>query len=284
VTIAVYYSWAVYVGKTFPPYHTAGVGKFIWDSNFSEWVSNWYFIPSIFSSLKSWLWGWVVLLLTAASLIIPLFTRITLPNAYIFHWWALAFLMDYAFEAKHLSIDVYNLSILNPIAAGLSALATVFLCRKLPINLLRYKHAMMCFVCFILLNAIIGQIALRKFFEDSYIREYRLGKVISNSSHTKDFIVYFGLEPITIYYSGRYGWVFPPAEHWFDENLYYDSDERVLMLSKLKEEGAKWFVIPDGAFDPKSEPILSGYLDKNCMFREYKSDGIICKFKRERSR
>jgi hypothetical protein len=171
------------------------------------------------------------------------------------------------------------MSILNPIAAALSGLVIVLLCRQLPINALRRKQRIIFCVCLILINAIIGQIALRNYFEDGYIREYRLGKVIASLSDPGDLMISLGLEPITIYYSGLYGWVFPPAEYWADEKLYYDSNERILMLNKLREEGAEWLSIPNGSFDREKEPILSDYLNESCILMEYKSSGTICNFR-----
>jgi 4-amino-4-deoxy-L-arabinose transferase-like glycosyltransferase len=280
-TVFAYYAWTVYVGNNFPPYHVAGSGKFIWDNNIWEWISNWYFAPAIFNELTTWLWGWVVVLLTVVSLVLPFRKDIGLDSPWIFHFWALAFLLVFIIEAEHLSIDVWNMSILNPIAAGLSGLAIFSICRYMPNILHNSIFRMTVYSLVIGVIGFFGQMELTKYFKDHYIAQYKLGLQLALLSQDRnDLIVSLGLEPISMYYSGLYGWVFPPASVWEDERLYVDSHERVLMLETLREQGAKWFIIPKWKFDAESEPILAAYISANCIVTKYKDAGKICSFRR----
>jgi hypothetical protein len=260
-----YYTWIIYIGNNFPPYHIAGRGKFIWDNSLSAWLSDWYYLPSIFSQLQSWLWGWVVLGLVLVALPIPTLVKLKIKNPWFFHVWALGFVVDYIVEAEHLSRDTYNMSVANPIAAALSGLALVIICRHFVHIYWGPNFRKTIYALILAAVAIQGQIELRALFGNSYLQYYILGNKLALISKDSDLVVSFGMVPVAIYYSGLHGWLFPPAEVWThstggSDRYWIDSPERVNLLKSLRERGANWLVVPFWEYHPESEPILADYI------------------------
>jgi len=256
-----YYLWALYLGTHFPPYHIAGAGKFIWENSLSSWLSNWYYLPSNFSIVKNWLWGWVVLGLTCAGLILPMLVNNRIERPWVFHFWGFAFLIDYLLEAQHLSTDEHNMSIASPLAASLAGLGLVLIWRNIKPKFLNEEFKSTIYALVLLAIAIPGQLHLRKWFADIYWPYYELGNELARMSEANDLLVSFGKVPIAIYYSGLHGWQFPPADVWvYMKEHTIDGPQRINLLESLRKRGARWIVITWDHY-PTQEPLLNDYLN-----------------------
>jgi hypothetical protein len=253
-----YYLWTLYVGTNFPPYHIAGAGKFIWDDDFSLWLSNWYYLPRILSIVKNYLWGWTVLGLGCVGLTLPMLVNMRIEHPWVFHFWGFGLVVDYLIEAKHLSIDLHNLSIASPSAAALSGLGLVIICRDCMAKLLGERLRRTIYALALLAIAVPGQLHLRKWFDGGYWPYYELGKELARISEPDDLLVSWGEVPIAIYYSGLNGWQFPPADVWFYWDKI-DTQQLVGLLESLRKRGAKWLVITSQY--PEIDPLLNEYIN-----------------------
>jgi hypothetical protein len=70
---------------------------------------------------------------------------------------------------------------------------------------------------------------------------------------------------VAIYYSGRHGWVFPPAETWASFNWsdgITDEREAIRLLEELRNQGADWFGVVENqkVRMRKNNPQLTEYL------------------------
>src|SRR5262249_23307159 len=48
--VIAYYLWAMHLALTVPPHIFMGQGKFLWDSDLSAWLSNYYFLPGLWET------------------------------------------------------------------------------------------------------------------------------------------------------------------------------------------------------------------------------------------
>jgi 4-amino-4-deoxy-L-arabinose transferase-like glycosyltransferase len=248
-----YYLWARHLSLTYPPYHFAGEGKFLWDSGVRAWLQNGYFLPALFRQLVGWMWTWPFLIMAVVGLMVPpswvtpsdsdaLTERGSSSSAsWLFHWWIVAMILRYLVEAMHLVTDPYNQHLTNPAAAALAGHGLVWTTRSIS-KVLRRDAVRPMVAGALLICTITGQ------DKDRYRPHYRdqlvLGMKTRALSHPDDLVVVLGLNPIAIYYSGRRGWVFPPAEVWRSKVNWDYSTHDLEMLEVLRNRGARWLIIP----------------------------------------
>lgn len=66
-----YYLWALHLGHTYPPYHVAGAGNFLWDNGLIDLWQNNFYLPALRSNAH-WMWDVPLLLLAMAGLLLQL--------------------------------------------------------------------------------------------------------------------------------------------------------------------------------------------------------------------
>ena len=207
VPVVTYYAWAIHVSKTYPPYHVAAKENWIWDSSFKLWFESNYFLPKFAYLAVHWLWGIPLLGLASIGLLsAPInYGKASLP--WLFHFWLLAVAIFYAFGARELVINIWNLNIADPALAGLAAQGLLVLW----IATSRFGK-----VVLLLLVIAVHGLALKnlRVLYHPYARESReLGLALARASQPTDLVVTIARDigdPTAIHYSHRRGWVFPP--------------------------------------------------------------------------
>ncbi|MGO8543087.1 glycosyl transferase, partial [Rhizobium leguminosarum] len=48
--IGAYFRWAIYLGRSYPPFHVAGTGGYIWDSGFWTYVRDRFYFKSLWNT------------------------------------------------------------------------------------------------------------------------------------------------------------------------------------------------------------------------------------------
>lgn len=240
--VASYYLWVNHLASSYPPYHFAGSGKFLSSlSKLKEWIHKSYFIHELYYLLTRWLWGGPVFLLFFIGL------TFSPPKVDLFRWlfyfWVLAMVVQFGVEANHLVIDANNALTFNPAAAFFSADVLIRIqdyykkiSGKIGVSLVLFVSLLVIFF------SSYGEI--RFSYYKLYYNQYKMGLKLKEIANPDDLVVTMGQNPITIYYSGLNGWLFPPAYLWKDHYKpdYAENDAQI--LEKLANEGANWVVIP----------------------------------------
>ncbi|MEZ4712280.1 MAG: glycosyltransferase family 39 protein [Caldilineaceae bacterium] len=294
VPVAAYYLWARHLALTYPPYHFAGDGNWLWDDGLSQWLAQSYFWPKLKFHLTTWLWTLPVMALAGVGLF--LWPRTTgaanaaadSPNQaqigaapWFFHWWLAAGLIYYAFGAKELVDNPWNLHILSPAIAALAGAALVWI-----VDFFRDTArpqwgalATAIVLCLVIYSGYRGANFVYRPYADE---DYRLGLAVQQISQPGDLVVSVGSgygDPTPLYYSGRRGWGFPPPALDYDWMRFPDDDHAAIgMLAALRDRGANWFVIVDQHYRElwRDHPTFLEYLDQHCVFKEQNSAGVIC--------
>jgi hypothetical protein len=239
-TVLSYYAWAIHVSKTYPPYHVAASGNWVWDSSFETWLRVSYFIPKLRFQAK-WLWGIPLLGLACLGLFAAPARHAKLP--WLFHFWLLAGVCFYGFGAQELVDNPWNFHIIDPVLAALAAQGLLLLWRVFSRLRLRPTSR----IVLLLLIVASHAVALRKLrlvYTPYAHEDQQLGLALAQIGKPDDLVATIGTEigdPTAIYYSHRRGWIFPPA--WPGVNWWEDiADERsaIEAFDKLQSLGAQW--------------------------------------------
>lgn len=292
-----YYLWVRHLSFTYPPYHFAGAGNWLWDYGIGEWLKANYFLPILYWNLETWMWTKPIILLFFFSLfLLPpgWYSRLSIPEQHsrtnsvqvpwLFHVWLLAGVIYYLIGARELVYNSWNLHIINPAAAALVGHAIVsiasFLTRTVrwPVSLVTVAVILLSFVWF-------GQRELDSMYTPQKpwdaTESYKMGLALRQMSQPDDLVVTIPNDigdPVAIYYSQRRGWVFPPAytSNW--AALPGDSDKAIQLFDELRASGADWFGIVK---EHKNElwqnyPAFIEHLKNTCEFQAETSEYLIC--------
>jgi len=284
--VIAYYLWARHLALSYPPYHFAGDGNWLWQDGLRSWLDQGYFLPRLRERFVDWLWTMPVIVLVSLGLVVP-------PDVarhaagestesasagrgarapWLFHLWIVACAMYYVIGAKELVTNPWNFHIVNPAAAALAANAIAAIARLGPTSL-RRPGAIIVAAAALLVIGVSGQLGLQYMYT-GYAREsYSLGLALRDMTQPDDLVVTmandFG-DPVAIYYSRRRGWVFPPAEqgHAWDR-LPDDDAATIRMLEELRAQGAKWLGIVDERKKDfwLSHPKLVEHVKRTCEFK-----------------
>jgi hypothetical protein len=311
-----YYLWAKYLAMSYPPYHFAGDGFWIWDGP-QEWWKQKFFLPQIVQYLRGWLWTTPGLALVLLGLFClppvvqddkksapyPLFVHESGQIRWLFHWWFAGFIFFFLVGAHELYANAWNLHIVNPIAATLAGRAIIVIATLttrlanlisiiIPQNLqLRVPGVIILLLLLILI--IFGQKALRYMYEPPawYAdQSYSLGVALHQISQPDDLVVTLAHalgDPVAIYYSQRRGWVFTlgegpdyPERKVDDTALPKDDSISIQKIESLRKKGAIWLGIVGIHQNRinKDHPLLLKYLKENCEIRQINPDWAIYHF------
>jgi 4-amino-4-deoxy-L-arabinose transferase-like glycosyltransferase len=293
ILIAANYLWVVHVAKTYPPYHLAGVGNFIWSSHKEGWLSSWYFIPRAWSQLTGWIWTWPGIILACIGLVESfslrtLDIRKTQLSAapWLFHWWLVACVVLYLIAAYELVWNPWNFQVFNVVAAAFAGRALIFIGR------IRWfsNSPRVIFLAISLSLVALTYSALRalpQFWNLSQraVDDYELGKALSQISQPGELVATVPSlmgDPRVIYYSRRHGWVFPdPYRNW--EMLPPDGESAIQAFENLRLQKARWFAVArspiDGHRPPKNfweyHKQLIEYVERTSERADVSPHGII---------
>lgn len=295
VSVAAYYLWAVHLAKTYPPYHLAGSGNFIWSKHRESWLSLHYFIPEAFGVLTHWLWTWPGIILALIGLIESFFSipRSNLSengpqgaSQWLFHWWLVGCVVLYAVAAYELVWNPWNFHVFNVLAAAFAGRGLILIGRipwfgKSPtMILLKISLPLLALTYWS-----VG--ALQHFWRLSArsIDDYELGRALFRISQPGDLVATIPSEmgdPRVIYYSHRHGWVFPdPYRDW--TMLAPNNESSIQALEDLRGQKTRWFAIArvptDGRRPPKDfwkyHRKLIEHVERTCERTAFGSYGTI---------
>lgn len=280
IPVIAYYLWARHLSVSYPPYHFTGGGNWLWENGLQEWFGEAYFLPQLYQHLSVWFWTKPVMALVVIGLLLP-------PpqgkSRWLFHWWMLGIVVYYFFGAQELVSNPTNLNIVNPAAAAMAGnvlLATASFARRIagPVVSLVSTSAILLLVCG------NGYRHVEAWGYHPYAESaYKLGLALRESTQPDDLVVTMAQDlgdPVAIYYSGRRGWVFPPAVTWSSINWsdgITDERQAIRLLEELRSQGADWFgvVQKQGVRIRKNNPQLAEYLARTFELERETPDWTI---------
>jgi hypothetical protein len=245
IAVIGYYGWAIHVGHAYPPYLVAASHNWIWNAGFYSWLKAYYFWLE-FSWNARWLWTLPLLGLALVGLLFPPAHRGRSGLRWLFHIWFLSGVIFYTFGAQELSINAWNLHIVDPALAGLAAQGLLVIAAMLG----RLHLPLIGRVGVILIIVVMHGFEmrhLRAVYRAHAHQSYRLGVALARISQPSDLVItvanWIG-DPVAIYYSQRRGWVFPPAWPGVDWTAdIVDEPAAIQLFDRLRLNGAKWFGI-----------------------------------------
>jgi hypothetical protein len=280
--VIAYYLWARHLSQTYPPYHFAGSGNWLWDDGLANWLHLKYFAPALMWNVKEWLWNTPIIILVIIGLIFPPVNH-SAKLPWLFHWWFLAFAFYYFIGAKELVSNPWNFHILNPAAAALSghALITIFSHWRLVAG--KLIASIVVLACFLTIFR-YGKKSIQYISKPLGWPSYQLGLALQKISNPKDLVITLGDplgDPVANYYSQRRGWVFPPADTDYWCYLPKDDQISIRLFDELRSKGADWvgIVVNRKADIIQKHPTLFQYIDSTCILKEKNTKWIIYKIK-----
>jgi hypothetical protein len=289
IPVALYYLWAVHLGRSYPPYHIAGEGNWIWNQGFRQWLGQNYFFPRLSRHFNNWIWTEPIIILVALGIIFPFCGfarwersqnsapgRVMVGSAakapWLFHWWLLGMLPYYLIGAQELVDNPWNFHIIDPAAAALSSYAIITISSCIakivrPSGGVLVKRGII--AASLIIIAVSGTIRLRRMYYPAAEDDYELGLALRRVSQPHDLVVTMANvlgDPIVIYYSQRRGWLFPPPSPSRDIiELPEDDSESIRAFEELRAEGARWFgiVAAQHAKLRQKHPLLLAHFQRN---------------------
>ncbi|NEX92259.1 glycosyltransferase family 39 protein [Caulobacter sp. 17J65-9] len=252
---AAYFSWAVWLGTHYPPYHVAGAGYF-WD-DMAGALREGFHVKAAARHAREWFLTVPVFLLFGLGLFSAP-PRGTRGAPWLFHVWLAGCAVLYLFISKEMTVNPWNLLVFAAPAAGLAGrgllMAAAASTRRLNTWPARARLAGM--VALIGWSAVeAAEVAKQPFGAES---QY-LGQQLDALAAPDDLVITAASEignPIAIYYSRRRGWVFPPgggAQAW---DRVEDDATAVATLEKLRMGGADWFGMAKDAMDHQGRYMM----------------------------
>lgn len=292
-TVIAYYLWARHVSLTYPPYHIAGSGNWVWNDGLANWLSQNYFLRRSIGHIK-WMWTVPVLVLILIGLLFPppkeksdrqlvhdQPTNNSCKAPWLFHWWLLSGVIYYLIGAKELVDNPWNFHIINPAAAALAGHGIVAIA-SFTTRIARSSAAIVLTIVLLLIIGTFGQKALEKYQYYSYTNEsYKMGLALNQVSQPSDLVVTIAQQvgnPVAIYYSKRRGWVFPPAWQgvvWWKQTL--EDNEAIRLFEELRDRGADWLGIVNERKNElwKNNPTFVEYLERSCELHQQSPEWAI---------
>lgn len=285
VPVVAYYLWARHLALTYPPYHFAGDGNWVWQDGLAAWLQKRYFLPQLWRHYKGWMWTYPVIMLVAAGVIArPPHVQAAEPGPrkarWVFHWWLFAGLIYYGIGAQELTANPWNFHILNPAAAALAGYALVLVAR-LARQMLHRAAAPVAAVALLAAVVAFGQAGLNDWYRPYSDQSYRMGLALSKISQPGDLVVTVGHsygDPVPIYYSRRHGWGFPPADPAYAwDRLPSDDKVAIGWLADLRGKGGRWLAIVGERRKEiwQRHPELAREIERTCELKAEAGDYII---------
>lgn len=264
--VVIYYAWAVYLGRTTPPFHVAGHG-YIWEVGPGAFLHDWFYLPRLWQKSVGWFYGVPFLILIGIGLW-------SIPNAQTFHpssrkaaifvhlplVWLGSGVLLFAIAAREISANPWNLHYLNaPLAifagrgalvalqAGGTAISSAFGLARLAT-----------LVASALIFATLPLLTAMKF--PYAVDGQSLGEALAAQSVPGDLIITVAPtvgDPVAIYYAHRRGWVFPPGGGSSDwSELLPDGPDAITAVTDLRDKGADWFAVSKQARDSLGQHFM----------------------------
>ncbi|AZO55474.1 MULTISPECIES: glycosyltransferase family 39 protein [unclassified Mesorhizobium] len=272
--IAAYFSWAIYLGRSYPPFHVAGSG-YIWDSGFWTFFKESFYFKSVWNTSVWWFYGYPFMALIAVGFWMPPRPaenqkRRTLSA--IPYVWLVAAMAVYLAAAREITSNPWNYHIFHvPLAMfcgrGALVLATLAWGNVLsPAVVLRS-------ICIVAATLVWSTFPLVKTMKKPVaINGKLLGEELARLAQPGDLVVAIAPEvgdPVAVYYSRTRGWVFPPGGGDVEWSKFVADDATAIaQLEELRAQGADLFGAAKNAADKQDLLFVEhhdgviDYLDK----------------------
>jgi 4-amino-4-deoxy-L-arabinose transferase-like glycosyltransferase len=286
VPVIAYYLWARHLALTYPPYHFAGDGNWLWQDGLVVWLEKGYFLAELWRHFNGWIWTAPIIVLVTIGVVArpPVYTQDTEHSPrkarWVFHWWLFAGLIYYGIGAQELTANPWNFHILNPAAAVLAGHALV-LVALLAQRLLRRSVAPAVSVAILASIIVFGQAGLKDWYQPYSDQSYRMGRALSGITQPGELVVTIGHsygDPVPIYYSQRRGWGFPPADPAYAwDRLPADDSESILWLEDLRAKGGGWLAIVNEHRQEiwQQHTALARQIERTCELKAETDDYVI---------
>jgi 4-amino-4-deoxy-L-arabinose transferase-like glycosyltransferase len=254
LVIFAYYSWALYLGRVYPPYHVAGSG-YLWTDGFEKLIQEHFYLGKTWNVARIWFATLPVMFIAGIGLMFlpPKTLNTATPRlGYLFHAWLIGAVLVYLVAAREISANVWNYHIFSvPLAAfgGRGLLLIARATENRPSWPWFYARMGALGAVVVGLGTLPGTAIMKR---PGAMAAYELGSELERLTEPGDLVIAMAPnvgDPIAIYYSRRRGWVFPPAGGQNDWSIFYENDVAIASLEKLKAAGAKWFAVPKDTHD-----------------------------------
>jgi len=268
--VVAYYAWAVYLGRTTPPFHVAGHG-YIWEVGPGTFLHDWFYLPRLWQKSVGWFYGAPFLILIGVGLW-------SIPNAQTFQpssrnapifvhlplIWLGSGVLLFAIAAREISANPWNLHYLNvPLAifAGRGAIVAVRAGGTMISSAFGLAR-LATLVASVLILATLPLLTAMKF--PYAAAGQTLGEALAAQSVPGDLVIAVAPtvgDPIAIYYAHRRGWVFPPGGGTSDwSELLPDGAEAIAAVTDLRDNGADWFAVSKQARDSLGQHFMAHHM------------------------
>ncbi|MBW4650316.1 MAG: glycosyltransferase family 39 protein [Kastovskya adunca ATA6-11-RM4] len=289
IPVVAYYLWARHLSLSYPPYHFAGEGNWLWDDGLTNWLSKTYFLPGLSHIFNTWLWTAPVIALVFFGLIFPPPREKPTQNSpvnfsgkapWLFHWWFLGGVIYYLIGAKELVNNPWNFHLINPAAAAIAGHA-ILVTASLWNPVWRSPISLSIIAAFLFFIASFGQAGLQWVYKPYAYESYKLGLALRQFSQPGDLVVTLANtlgDPIPIYYSQRRGWVFPPViEDGVLPQFPEDDNEAIQMFEEMRAKGADWLgIVEERKKDFWTDHLtLVEHIKRTCEFKAKTPEWVI---------
>ncbi|MFS2175931.1 ArnT family glycosyltransferase [Rhizobium pisi] len=257
--IGAYFSWAIYLGRSYPPFHVAGSGGYIWDYGFWAYFRNGFYFQSAWNTSSLWFYGYPFMGLLAVGLWIPprpaedprqrTLSRIP-------YVWAAAAIIVYLAAAGEITGNVWNFHIFHVPVAIFSGGGALLLARLASRTVLTPAFVLRS-ICIVAVTLIWSTVPLvRTMKKPIAMKGKLLGEELARLAQPGDLVVAIAPEvgdPVAVYYSRARGWVFPPGggdNEW--SKFVADDATAIAQLEELRAQGADLFGAAKNATDKQN--------------------------------
>lgn len=266
ILVAAYYAWAVYLGRTTPPYHVAGHG-YIWELGIGPFLHDWFYLPLMWRKAVAWFYGVPYLILIGLGLWSIPNAQTLRPSsrraAILVHLpliWLGSGLVLYLIAAREISANPWNLHYLSAPLAVFAGRGMIIALRSGGTVILSWfgLARLATLVASVLIYATLPLLTAMKF---PYAMDGQsLGEALAAQSVPGDLIITVAPtvgDPVAIYYAHRRGWVFPPGGGRSDwSELLPDGPEAITAVTDLRDKGADWFAVSKQARDSLGQHFM----------------------------
>ncbi|BCL37659.1 glycosyl transferase [Nostoc sp. MS1] len=279
--ILVYYLWARHLALSYPPYHFAGSGNWLWHQGLQTWWEHKIFFPLLSQRFRGWMWTLPIIILVVFGLLCkPPGKGDKYKAPWLFHWWLLAGVLYYIIGAKELVDNPWNFHIINPAGAALAGHGIVVI-TSFASRIFGSPTSLLLAGLIILLIAKVGINSLTYMYLPYANHSYKLGLALRQLSQPSELVITMANDlgdPIPIYYSRRRGWVFPPAQKdqsWAE--LPQDDNQSIQLFENLRVEGADWFGVVNNQLQELRQNHLKflQYIERTCQREQENGEFVI---------
>ena len=284
IPVTAYYLWARHLSMSYPPYHFAGSGNWIWN-DWKIYIQQKYFLPKMKVEFEYWLLGYPAIYLCILGLLFlpPQKKSTNSPGLnWFFHFMLLGCMFYYFIGGRELVRNPWNFHLFLPVISVFCGRFLVILFSQEKF-LTKKKYIPVGLVFIMLLAYNISMLKQNLFWDPGAAQGYRMGKELKALKQPGELVItlpYNIGDPVAIYYSGGKGFLFPPAYKWAPTELPKEDAESIAILEDLRTQGADYFGIVDKHYQEISNnrPAFKEYLDTHMQLVKQTSDFVIFKW------